>query len=191
MDLELLRREIHAAVDETIDRALAGTLPRGAPAPEEAKIEAGEAFGDWTFDWPDKSPEVFQGRDFAVRANGQPLDVRLGWTTRRAWGRDRRRAVVFVRPASSRATGYYPATEFVETDTDRVAATIPDPSRPRSLLKDGDALPSRFDDAIVERADAVFRTIDEGPTLRLVLTAEDEVAMIRHGCWVAALRRRV
>lgn len=190
MDIQLLREQLHAAVDATIDRFLAGTLAP-AVATGVPDVVAGATFTGWTYNWPDKSPEEFDGRDYEVRSRERTLHVRLGWTVRRAWGRDRRRAVVFVGPAAPADPTYYPATEFVETDDGRFAAAIPDPSHPRSLVKEGADLPSWFARAVVERADALFRSIGEGPTLRVVLAAEDEVSMVRHGCWVALLRRRV
>jgi len=189
MDVQQLRDQLHSAVDATIDRFLAGTL---APAVMTGGLDVvpGVTFTGWTYNWPDKSPEDFDGRDYEVRSIDLTIQVRLGWTVRRAWGRDRRRAVVFVRPAPG-GPSYYPATEFVETDDGRFAATIPDPSHPRSLLKDGGALPAGFAQAVVERSDALFHSIAEGPTLRVVLPGEDELSMVRHGCWVAQLRRRV
>jgi hypothetical protein len=42
----------------------------------------------------------------------------------------------------------------------------------------------------VERADAVFGSIRKGASLRVVVDEDDEGAMIRHGYWVADLRKR-
>jgi hypothetical protein len=191
LDLQLLRDQLHAAIDETFDRLLADTAAPAAPPSDESDVVAGDRFGEWRYHWPDKSSEDYVGRDYSVHAGGRMLTARLGWTTRRAWGRDRRRAVVFIRIGDAERASFYPATEFVETDDGRYASTIPDPARPRSLLKEGTELPARFRDATVERVDAVFTPIEDGPSLRLVLPASDEIGMVRHGYWVAMTRRRI
>jgi hypothetical protein len=86
----------------------------------------------------------------------------VGWTTRHAWSRVRRRAVLIHRTRPGDGPGkWYPWTEFVETDTERVGAPIPNPQRPRAILKDGEALPPRFTGKTVARADDVFDSIRE------------------------------
>jgi hypothetical protein len=111
----------------------------------------------------------------------------VAWTVREAWGRERHRAVVFGEAGSS----LYPWTEFVETDDGRYAAGISDPNHPRALLKQGDPLPDWFSTATVERTDQLFDGIRQGPSLRLVVGADEEVRMVRHGYWVAGLRNRL
>jgi hypothetical protein len=85
----------------------------------------------------------------------------------------------------------YPWTEFVETDDGRYAAGVIDPAHPRALLKDGDPIPARFKGAAVERTDRLFSGIRQGPSLRVVVTGAEEETMVRHGYWVAGLRKRV
>jgi hypothetical protein len=85
---------------------------------------------------------------------------------------------------------WYPWTEFVQTDDGDYAATIPNPARPRAVLTERDALPKQFVGQRVERADAVFGSIRKGASLRVVVDEDDEGAMIRHGYWVADLRKR-
>jgi hypothetical protein len=116
----------------------------------------------------------------------------LAWTTRYAWNADRRRAVVFHRAHSQdRPTKWYPWTEFVETDDGRFAAPIPDPERPRAILKEETSLPARFVDQTVQRVDQLFGSIRQGASLRLVVDETDEAEMVRHGYWVAQLRGRI
>jgi hypothetical protein len=122
---------------------------------------------------------------------GKTHRVVLGWTTRPSWGRsDRKRAVVFWQSGSQASQSYYPWTEFVETDGEGYAAPIPNPDHPRKVLTPQDPLPGRFHGAEVERSDRLFDQIANGPSLRLVVSADDEEAMIRHGYWVAILRGR-
>jgi hypothetical protein len=99
----------------------------------------------------------------------------------------RERAVVFGETGSS----LYPWTEFVEADDGRFAAGVSDPAHPRALLKDGDPIPARFQVAAVERTDQLFSGIRQGPSLRLVIAGADEETMVRHGYWVAGLRKRL
>ena len=88
-------------------------------------------------------------------------------------------------------SSWYPWTEFVETDTGRFGAPIPNPQRPRAILKDGQPLPARFNRKTVARADEVFDSIRNGASLRLVVDEDDEAEMVRHGFWVAQLRGRI
>jgi hypothetical protein len=62
---------------------------------------------------------------------------------RHAWNADRGRAVLLhrARPEDP-PTKWYRWTEFVETYTGSFAAPIPDPQRPRAILRGGGALPS-------------------------------------------------
>jgi hypothetical protein len=187
--LEQLRRDIHAAVDGVLDTFFADSAERGDDA--EPAVLPGDAFGRWRYTWPDKQDEEFSsGRLFTVRANLHTLHVRLAWTTRRAWGRERGRAIVFQQLRGGNS--YYPLAEFVETDDPgRFASPIPDPNRPRALLTDLSNLPSRLSSATVERADALFRSIEKGPSLRIVVGHDDEADMVRHAYWVARLRGRI
>ena len=79
----------------------------------------------------------------------------------------------------------------METDDGRYAAGISDPAHPRALLKHGVAIPDRFRTATVERTYQLFHRIRQGPSLRLVVRADEEVEMVRHGYWVAGLRNRL
>jgi len=195
VDMEALRRELHAAVDGIVDRL---SVPRpdqeeGPPGGDEPEITAGDQFGLWTYRWPDKQEEEFaSGRWYDLRSPEGTINLRLAWTTRKAWGRDRGRAIIFQQVGGDGSNTNYPLAEFVETDDPGLfASAIPDPDRPRALLAEGSALPVRFHYATVERADRVFRSIENGPSLRLIVEQENEVEMIRHGYWVGRVRGRI
>jgi hypothetical protein len=146
---------------------------------------------------PEPSGRVWARGPLTGEARQQPASVprgrvRLACTARKAWRRDRGRAIVLQQVGSDDSRTHYPLVEFVETDEPgRFASPIPDRDRPRALLTEGTALPERFRDATVERAYEVFRTIDNGPSLRLLVEQDDEVEMVRHSYWVARLRGRI
>ena len=191
-----LRAALHESVDRLLDeyelgiKASDGT--QGLSPLDGESISRGEDHGAWEYTWPGGGPEKFSRATwFEVEAEPQAHRVLVAWTTREAWGRtDRKRAVVFGQLGVATSRTFYPWTEFVETDDDRFAAPIPDPSRPRAILADIDRLPPWLSTYRVERSDRLFRSISDGPSLRLVLDADDEVTMVRHGYWVAGLRGR-
>jgi hypothetical protein len=189
-----LREALHAAVDEIVDRLVGlGRSTEAESDGEELEVRAAEPFGVWTYRWPDQQEEEFpSGRWYEVRSPGGGMRVRLAWTTRRAWGRDRGRAIVFQQVGGSESSTFYPLAEFVESDhPGRFASSIPDPERPRFLLAATSSLPPRFKRAHVMRADAAFNTIENGPSLRLIVEQEDEKSMVRHAWWVGRIRGRV
>ena len=192
MQLEALRTALHQAVDEIIDTHLNGTLT----APDQVALAASDGVavvtegdhGAFPYRWPDGNDEAFtRSRWYGLDDQGRKQRVLVAWTEREAWGRVRERAVVFGEAGSS----LYPWTEFVETEDGRFAAGVSDPAHPRALLKDGDPIPARFQGAVVERTDQLFSGIRQGPSLRLVVMGADEDAMVRHGYWVAGLRKRL
>jgi hypothetical protein len=194
VDAALFRERLHSAVDAVVDEFL--TQQASAPAPR-AGAETIEAIGPiepFAFTWPANygSEDFTSGTAYRISSLVGGASVVVGWTTRRAWGRDRRRAVVFHRVRPGDGPGrWYPWTEFVETDTGRFGASIPNPQRPRAILREGEPLPPRFTRQGVARADEVFDSIREGASLRLVVDEGDEPEMVRHGYWVAQLRGRI
>ncbi|MFE2418217.1 hypothetical protein [Streptomyces hokutonensis] len=194
MDLEAIRMELHRAVDQIIDAHADGGdgARRHAPATDPVSVAAQGETEEWTYRWPGSGVESFHRTRWyeAVGEQGKQR-VRVAWARRAAWGRDDRlRAIVFHQQGGVDSTTYYPWTEFVETDDGRYAAIIPKPGRPRAQLRDGDSLPDRFGDRVVERSDALFDSITEGASLRFVVGGADEEEMVRHGYWVATLRNR-
>ncbi|GAA1992818.1 hypothetical protein [Kitasatospora viridis] len=191
MDIEALRAELHQAVDEIVDRHLGRTAATGE-APDPVSVTEGEQTGEWTYQWPGGGVEKFhRTRWFEAAGDRGRHRVRVAWARRPAWGReDRLRAIVFLQQGKPESKTYYPLTEFVETDDDRFAAIIPRPTRPRAQLRDDEPLPERFRHQVVERTDALFESIADGSSVRLVLEESAEDEMVRHGYWVAALRNR-
>jgi hypothetical protein len=185
-----LRDKLHRAVDDVLSMWEAGAHA-GTPADLDVRVSTGDSQGPWTYTWPDGTDEEFaRGRWYRIDSPQGSADVLVAWCERRAWGRVRSRAIVFHRIRSDSSV-FYPWTEFVETDDERFASAIPDPNNTRALLADGDALPARFSGTAVERADHVFSSIRQGPSLRLMVSGDDEEAMVRHGYWVATLRGRL
>lgn len=152
------------------------------------EVVEGEGHPSFTYRWPSGNDEEFgNSRWYTVVDQGREHRVLMAWTDREAWGRMRKRAVVFGESGSS----LYPWTEFVETDDGRYAAGVADPNHPRALLKHGAVIPDWFGIANIERTDQLFNVIRQGPSLRLVLGLGDEIGMVRHGYWVAGLRNRL
>lgn len=193
MQVETVRAALHEAVDRIIDGYLdagASGPPQPMDGPTSDGVDVGESDdrGPFTYRWPDGGDEEFtRSRWYDLVDHGQGYRVLVAWTVREAWGRMRDRAVVFGEAGSS----LYPWTEFVETDDGRYAAGISDPTHPRALLKHGAAMPDRFETATVERTDQLFGGVRQGPSMRLVVDASDESRMVRHGYWVAGLRKRL
>lgn len=193
MQVEMMRAALHEAIDKIFD----GYLDEGVATPSSTEADPtddgievveGEDHGPFPYRWPDGNDEPFsKSRWYTLVDQGREHRVLVAWTDREAWGRTRHRAVVFGESGSS----LYPWTEFVETDDGRYAAGISDPNHPRALLKHGAVIPDWFRTATVERTDRLFNGIRQGPSLRLVLGLDDEIAMVRHGYWVAGLRNRL
>lgn len=149
-------------------------------------------FSDWDYTWPDGTIEAFDAcRYYLVDGSHGKARALIGSTTRPVRNELTDRKVVFGQVGRRGNRTHRPWTEFVRVRDGNYAATIPDPLRPRGLLKDGDLLPKRFETARVERADQLFESMINAPTLRVVVDEDDDVAMIRHGYWVATLRRRL
>jgi hypothetical protein len=193
MDTVFLRAKLHEAVDRVVDELVATETAPSAPSTDN-EIEMKGTVDPFAFPWPGDfgSEDFTSGTAYRLKGNGGDATVVVGWTTRYAWNADRGRAVVFhrVKPGDAPAK-WYPWTEFVETDSGEHAAAIPDPQRPRALLKDGAPLPEHLSGKKVARADEVFRSIRDGASLRLVVSEDDEEEMVRHGYWVAKLRGRI
>jgi len=81
--------------------------------------------------------------------------------------------------------------EFTQTDdADLFSWEIPDPANPQRALKDGMSIPQRFADKTVQRTDKLYSSVKHGPTLRLVVHANEIEAMLEAGYWAAQLRNR-
>jgi hypothetical protein len=189
-DLQELRSKLHREVDRLIDEAIAGLeLSPKQQDSQPARVRTLEPFD---YRYPVIGTEHFYGAAvYSIPTSKGPVEAVLGWTERDAWSRIRLRAVVFGYNGTDLTPHrWYPWTEFVETDDGRFAATIPDPSRPRSTLSDGAALPGRFEELTVERSDVLFESIRRGPSLRLVVDQTEDAQMVSHGYWVARLRGR-
>jgi hypothetical protein len=117
---------------------------------------------------------------------------------RKSHGRlGRGRIVIFVRRGSG-TNGLYPLAEFAEIDevasdgTPLYGAQIVRPGAPRSRATAADlpelATVQHLRDADIRRADEVYRDMDRGPTLRLVVKVTDVELMLAHALWVGETR---
>jgi hypothetical protein len=109
----------------------------------------------------------------------------------------RGRIVIFVQRGAGTA-GLYPLVEFAETDEldeqgrHLYAAGIPRSDHPRSLVT-GDQLQqlegvAHLQNADIRRADEAYRSVQDGPSLRLIVRVNDAERMVEHGLWVGQLR---
>ncbi len=190
VDWERLESELATAIRDPIH----GVLMRHRPGDVDVvDIQPdGEQFSDWEYVWPDGGAERFDDcRYYVVRGASGVVRVLVGATERQAYGELRDRIVVFGQVGKRSARTHRPWTEFVRTRFGTFAATIPDPHRPRGLLSDGDRFPERFARARVERADQLFDSMINAPSLRFVVDKGDVDSMISHGYWVARLRGRL
>jgi hypothetical protein len=156
-------------------------------------VTGGTDAGQWAYYWPgERAPQIFfASRLYELLGPNGTAHVRVARCRRPAWGRERERAVVFKHQGGPDSRTYYQWTEFVETDDGRFAAVIPNPQRPRTLLREGGVLPDHLQPAHVARSDQLFGSIRSGASLRYVVDRAHEVSMIEHGYWVAALRHRI
>jgi hypothetical protein len=117
---------------------------------------------------------------------------------RRSHGRDGRgRIVVFVDHNPGKLH-LYPLVEFAETDTAGTdgkplyGAGVPQPGAPRNLatLAYVDQLRevAHLQDAELAQAEDVYRDVQHGPSLRLVVPVDDVETMLAHALWVGRLR---
>ena len=186
MDLDTIRARLHAAVDEMVDELALAQAQLSA----EPVLESRGPCEPFEYRRPDGVWEEYEPAT-AFSANGVAprRDLVVGFTRRQAWGAERGRAIVFDATGLPHAPDrWYPLVEFVEVDDGRFAAPMPNPARPRSYLKAGDEIPSRFAGSTVEPLDALIASVRDGRSLRLVLAGDDRLEMARHGYWVASLR---
>jgi hypothetical protein len=183
-------------VDRIVDRwARSARTPGsdGACTVLYVAVSGGTDVGPWAYQWRgEPTPEIFvASRLYEARSLKGTARIRVARSKRHVWGRERERAIVFKHQSGPDSRTYYPWTEFVETDDGRFAAAIPNPQRPRALLKEGTDLPDHLKRACVARNDSLFGSIQSGSSLRYVVEPDDEISMIEHGYWVATLRHRI
>lgn len=196
MTVEELRAELHASIDRAVNDYLQRerAVDHASAFDRALTVEPWREVEPFDYPWPTLEPEPFDAAFmYRITDSDATRHAVLAWTTREAWSKkDRRRAVVFhAINENDPPSRWYPWTEFVETDDGRYAAPVPDPKRPRATLADLDALPLHLEHDDVERSDALFDSINNGPSLRRVVQEDDAETMIRHGYWVASLRKRL
>jgi len=140
------------------------------------------------YKWPEETQIFTSGEWYNVYDQNRNRKVLVARSEREAWGKRRRHVVIFLQSRKSDTGPIYPWVEFLETDDGDYASAIPNPKNPRAKLKDGEPLPKRLSTSRVLRSDQIFKMIQNGPTLRLIVDKNDEISMIQHGLWVAHLR---
>jgi hypothetical protein len=157
--------------------------------------------------WPDRNLGVLYRRTPEVDTAAYDVrDAHGLWAMvvgaeqggRRSHGRDGRgRIVVFVdhKPGSLHL---YPLVEFAETDdpapdgTPLYAAGVQRPDAPRSLATlanvDELRLVPHLQHAELAQAQDVYRDVQRGPSLRLVVPVTDVETMLAHALWAGHLR---
>jgi hypothetical protein len=189
MNLALLREHLIQAVEDVL-RDFEGTEPAEPSLRPihhlEVRVEPAEQF---SFRWPEVIVEYQTVTRVHINDGSSEYPFVIGWEPRPAYGKeDRGRWVVFSEYYG--ASSLYPVIEFTETDEGHYSAVIPREGAGKRL-KDGDELPAWFDSAVVERTDVLFDSVRNGPSLRVVVAADDFVAMALHGYWSGAVRHRL
>ncbi len=196
IDVETLRRELYGAVNAVLMKyeMLGQSITK-----DGLTITPAEALQQpYTHKWPKVEDTFAEGRYYDVSGTGVPtegLRVLVARNTQNnLWGKPQRpAAMVFgklrTKKEGTQLTSY---VAFPADDHGTFAAVIPNPVRvrPRKVLKPNDPLPARFASAVVKRNDELFDSCERGPSLRLVVQPDDEIAMVEHGLWVASLRNR-
>jgi hypothetical protein len=173
--IQILRGLRQELADMQPDKVDTSTVERVGPAKP------------FTFRWPAATERFSRSTAWRVTDGSRAWSVVVGHARRRVWGRNRRHVVVFG-PAGPRSARLYPWAEFVETDAKTMSAVVPDPDRPRRILRDGDSLPSYYEGNSVARADELFGSIANGASLRVVF--DEEAELVRHAFYVARLKGR-
>ncbi|SIR90368.1 hypothetical protein [Micromonospora avicenniae] len=151
----------------------------------------------FTYRWPTGEAKYVDAIRYTVRCDDNEYVFVVGAEEggRAAYRRaDRGRVVVFLRQTTS-ANSYYPLLEFAESDLDAnlYAALIPKPGQKsaRATVDDLDAVRgvAHLHKADIRRADQVFDSSANAPTLRVLVRRDDHNMLIAHSWWVGRLRR--
>jgi len=192
-DIETLRRELYEAMNtvfmkyEKLSQSIIGD--RLTITPAEVLQQP------YTHKWPQAEETFSEGRWYDVGGGGVPtegLRILVARQKRDVWGKPQRPIVVVFGKLRTLEGGKQltPYAEFTADDHGTFAGVIPNPVRPREGLKPNDPLPANVASAVVKRNDELFNSVKQGPSLRLVVQPDDEIAMVEHGVWVASLRER-
>lgn len=183
---------LHLEAQPAAASDVAATLDR----PAEFEIVDHQPMGKFTYRWPGGTIKYLDAIKYTVR-HGDAEDVfAIGAEEggRASYQQnDRGRIVVFHRRGATDMS-YYPLVEFAESDLDRelYAAIVPQPDAPRKGTTAADLEELRrvahLKNAKLERADVVFHSVQNGPTLRVLVGRNDPKMMIEHAWWVGSLR---
>jgi len=180
-----------------------GAAPIVLAAPDEEiafSIVEKQQWGpkSFTYRWPGGEEKYIDATRYTVRRDDTEYVFVVGAEDggRSAYGRDHRgRIVVFLRKGASEYS-YYPLLEFAESDVDPdlYAALIPKLGKTtsRAMATVGDLADVRqiphLQHADLRRADEVFTSSANAPTLRILVRRDDPTGLITHAWWVGQLR---
>lgn len=187
IDMNALRNDLVQAVDDVLARYCERTTRKDGTAGLLVIQQDKPLLQHLKYPWPTETETFTEGMWYDVSWETGRARVLVAWSNRYAWGKERGRIIVFEQTGAS----FYPWAEFVEADDGSYVSNIPNPTKPKSTLKDGDELPAHLVGEKVRRTDVCFGSVKNGPSLRLVLNRSDEEAMITHAQWVASLRGRI
>lgn len=136
------------------------------------------------YNWPTEAEQYNDAYEGEVSLDGHTIHVKVGWCNRDSYGRERRRAVVFL--------DGYPVTEFVETDVPDIhASLVPGADNPRGNLRPGQSVPTQFTNFDIKP----MRDVIQGPGVynaqAVVVRANDFETMVRFGILKARHRGRI
>ena len=152
----------------------------------------------FAYRWPSGEEKYIDATRYTVRHDDTEYVFVVGAEDggRSAYGRDDRgRIVVFLRKGISEYS-YYPLLEFAESDVDSdlYAALIPKLGKTtsRAMATVGDLANVRqiphLQHADLRRADEVFTSSANAPTLRILVRRDDPIGLITHSWWVGRIR---
>jgi hypothetical protein len=173
----------------------------GAGEPIEFSVVDARPITDrlFTYRWPDsmERKKYTEATRYTVHRDSNEYVFVVGTEDggRPAYRRaDRGRIVVFLRQTAS-SNSYYPLLEFAQSDLgdNLYAALIPKPGQvtARATMNDLDAVRrvAHLRQADIRRADEVFDSSANAPTLRVLVRSDDFKMLITHAWWVGRLRR--
>lgn len=130
---------------------------------------------EYEYRWPDGTVENYDTISYDAVFGDQRHEVMIGFAERRAFGRDRKRVVIFV--------DGWPEVEFAGADDyDRTGRLVAMIRRPDGKFMDINDVYSEYVGlSVVEHSRCIDRSLGgRDGTAALVVTSDDHKAMIRH-----------
>jgi hypothetical protein len=189
MDMIVLRDRLKEAIDEVFSEFALEPIAAREGAELELKVGSPEPAEGFDFRWPEEVVHYEPAYRLSLDDGVGQYSFLVGWQTRPAFGKaDRGRWIVFHQWGGPDSAPY-PVAEFTETDDEgRFAAIMLAPGGGRKRLYPDDELPRWFDPLVTSRTDELYESVNNGPSLRVVVDDKDFTRMIVHGYWMARVR---